>query len=287
VISQEEFEVSTQNAAADVASVQAAAAAVEQAKLNLEFCTVIAPFDGIAGKATAQLVDLVGPAAPRSLPRFRRSIRSRSFFAPMIRKMESITDLNDRPRIFQIKLANGQIYPQNGVFEFVNRQVDLRTGTIEVVSLFPNPTNLLRPGQFANVEVLVETLKDAVVVPQRAVAELQGTYYQVAVVGKDNTVEIRTVKPGIRTGSDWVITEGLKAGETVVIEGGQKVQNGSRVTPKPFVPPSAPAATPTPMPEPIPPVSSPPPNPLLEEMPTPVPAASPSAAAAPAPATKP
>lgn len=205
----------------------------------------------------------------------------------MIRKMESITDLNDRPRIFQIKLANGQIYPQNGVFEFVNRQVDLRTGTIEVVSLFPNPTNLLRPGQFANVEVLVETLKDAVVVPQRAVAELQGTYYQVAVVGKDNTVEIRTVKPGIRTGSDWVITEGLKAGETVVIEGGQKVQNGSRVTPKPFVPPSAPAATPTPMPEPIPPVSSPPPNPLLEEMPTPVPAASPSAAAAPAPATKP
>lgn len=275
VISAEEFDVSTQTAAADASAAQAAAAAVEEAKLNLEFCTVLSPFDGIAGKATAQIGDLVGPGNASILTTVSQVNPVKvTFFlseqeylraSPMIEDMERLPEINERPRIFEIQLANGDVYPQKGVFDFVNREVDPRTGTIEVVSLFPNPTYILRPGQYANVSVLVETLENAVVVPQRALNELQGTYYQIAVVGADNTVQIRTVTPGIRYGSDWVISEGLKAGETVVVEGGQKLQNGTRVVPKPFVEPPEPQTSPTPLPEPIPPVSTPTPEPLPDE----------------------
>lgn len=290
VISAEEFDVSTQTAAADVAAAQAAAAAVEEAKLNLEFCTVLSPFDGIAGKATAQIGDLVGPGNASILTtvsqvnpvkvNFFLSEQEYLRASPMIEDMERLPEINERPRIFEIQLANGDVYPQKGVFDFVNREVDPRTGTIEVVSLFPNPTYILRPGQYANVSVLVETLEDAVVVPQRALNELQGTYYQIAVVGADNTVQIRTVTPGIRYGSDWVISEGLKAGESIVVEGGQKLQNGTRVVPKPFVEPPEPPepqASPSPQPEHIPPVSTPTPASLPDESPAPAPSASPAA----------
>lgn len=290
VISAEEFDVSTQTAAADVAAAQAAAAAVEEAELNLEFCTVLSPFDGIAGKATAQIGDLVGPGNASILTtvsqvnpvkvNFFLSEQEYLRASPMIEDMERLPEINERPRIFEIQLANGDVYPQKGVFDFVNREVDPRTGTIEVVSLFPNPTYILRPGQYANVSVLVETLEDAVVVPQRALNELQGTYYQIAVVGADNTVQIRTVTPGIRYGSDWVISEGLKAGESIVVEGGQKLQNGTRVVPKPFVEPPEPPepqASPSPQPEHIPPVSTPTPASLPDESPAPAPSASPAA----------
>ncbi len=261
VISAQEFDVATQTAQADIAGVQAAEAAKENAKLNLEFCTIIAPFDGIVGKAQAQIGDLVGPGAGSVLTTISQiqPIKVNFFLseqeylkvAGRIARAEH-QPIEERPRDFQISLSDGEKYPHSGVFDFLNRQVDPRTGTIEVVALFSNPDFVLRPGQYAKVYVHATTLQGAVVVPQRAVSELQGTYYQIAVVGKDNVVEVRSVVPGIRTGSNWVITSGLQPGESIVVEGGQKLRNGMTVDPKTYVPPATPTPTPMATPEPIP-----------------------------------
>ena len=133
----------------------------------------------------------------------------------------------------ELFLADGSLYPHKGTFYAIDRQVDVRTGTLRVAALFPNPADLLRPGQFVRVRVLIGTNKGALLVPQRAVTEFQGGY-QVAVVDPDNKVQIRPVKAGERVGALWVINEGLKPGERVVAEGIQKVKQGMAVDPKPF-----------------------------------------------------
>jgi len=130
-------------------------------------------------------------------------------------------------------LADGSRYPHEGSFSFADRQVDVKTGTLRLQGLFPNPGNILRPGQFARVRAVTKTRRGALLVPQRAVTELQGSY-QVAVVGKDNKVEIRPVKVGERTGSQWVVDAGLKPGERVIAEGIQRVRQGMTVNPKPL-----------------------------------------------------
>ena len=130
-------------------------------------------------------------------------------------------------------LADGSRYPNKGTFSFADRQVDVKTGTLRLQGLFPNPGNILRPGQFARVRAITTTKKGALLVPQRAVTELQGGY-QVAVVGKDNKVSIRPVKVGERVGSLWIVQEGLKRGERVVTEGVQRVKAGMTVNPKPL-----------------------------------------------------
>ena len=144
----------------------------------------------------------------------------------------------DKPPLVLI-LADGTVYPEGGTFFFADRQVDVKTGTIQVATLFPNPNNLLRPGQFARIRATVRTKMGALLVPQRAVGEMQGRR-MVAVVKPDNTVEIRPVKPAETIGTQWVIEEGLKPGERVVVEGILKVRPGSKVNPKPFA--EAPAA---------------------------------------------
>jgi membrane fusion protein (multidrug efflux system) len=131
-------------------------------------------------------------------------------------------------------LANGTTYPQPGTFYFADRQVNEGTGAIRIAGLFPNPENILRPGGYGKVRAAVRIQQGALLVPQRAVSELQGVY-QVAVVGSDNKVSIRTVTVGDRVGAQWVIAEGLHPGERVVVEGVQKVRPGVRVNPKPFV----------------------------------------------------
>jgi membrane fusion protein (multidrug efflux system) len=133
----------------------------------------------------------------------------------------------------ELILADGRVYPYQGEFALADRQVDVKTGTIRVGALFKNPGNILRPGQFARVRALITVKTGALLVPQRAVTELQGTY-QVAVVGPDNKVDIRPVKAAERVDLLWVIDEGLKPGERVVVEGIQKVRQGMLVTPKPF-----------------------------------------------------
>jgi len=138
----------------------------------------------------------------------------------------------------ELILADGSVYPREGTFYFADRQVNVGTGAIRLAALFPNPGNILRPGGYGRVRTAVQVQKDALLVPQRAVSELQGGY-QVAVVDGENKVSIRTVKVGDRVGTQWIVADGLKPGDRVVAEGVQKVRPGSQVNPKPYVPDSA------------------------------------------------
>jgi membrane fusion protein (multidrug efflux system) len=133
----------------------------------------------------------------------------------------------------ELILSDQSSYPEKGSFFFADRQVDPKTGAIRMAGIFPNPGNVLRPGQYGRVRAVTATKSDALLVPQRAVSELQGSY-QVAVVTGDNKIEMRTVKVGERSGALWVIEDGLKAGETVVVEGTQKIKPGAVVQPKPY-----------------------------------------------------
>jgi RND family efflux transporter MFP subunit len=146
---------------------------------------------------------------------------------------ESTRVAADKSLHLQLILADGTTYPRDGTFYFADRQVDQNTGAIRLAGLFPNPGNILRPGGYARVRTVVRTQSNALLVPQRAVSELQGGY-QVAVVDVENKVSIRTVQVGERTGTQWIIDQGLKPGERVVAEGIQKVRPGMTVNPKPF-----------------------------------------------------
>jgi RND family efflux transporter MFP subunit len=224
------------------AQVLASQAQVRKAELDLGFTKIASPIDGIAGAAKAQMGDLVGTPQARELTTVSTvnpikvyvHISEREYLQAIERSTPD-TKAGTGKMDFDLILADGSTWPKKGTFAFADRQVDPQTGTIKVAILFPNPTNLLRPGQFAKVRALMGTEKDAILVPQRAVGELQGSY-QVAVVTADNTVQIRGVKVGERIGSLWVIQEGLKPGDRVVAEGTQKVGNGVKVTPKPYAP---------------------------------------------------
>ena len=224
------------------AQVLASQAQVRKAELDLGFTKIASPIDGIAGAASAQLGDLVGTPQARTLTTVSTvnpikvyvHISEREYLQAMERSTPD-TKAGTGKMDFDLILADGSTWPKKGTFAFADRQVDPQTGTIKVATLFPNPDNILRPGQYAKVRALMGTEKGAILVPQRAVGELQGSY-QVAVVAADNTVQIRGVKVGERIGNLWVIQEGLKPGDRVVAEGTQKVGNGVKVTPKPFTP---------------------------------------------------
>jgi len=231
------------------AAVQAAKAAVRKDEIDLSFTRIISPIDGIAGIAKAQIGDLVGnPGGPELTT--VSTVDPIKVFIPLseqeymrfIREAEAKGNSESKGSNLELILADGRVFPHKGKVYFADRQVDERTGTIKVATLFPNPGNLLRPGQFAKVKALIETQEGALLVPQRAVNELQGRF-QVAVVGPDNKVDLRWVKVGERAGSLWVIDEGLKPGERVIVEGIQKVKAGMPVTPKPYQ--EAPAGAPT------------------------------------------
>jgi membrane fusion protein (multidrug efflux system) len=232
------------------ASVAAAQAAVDKAQLDLGFTKIISPIDGIAGIAKAQIGNLVGPGSTEELTtvstvdpiKVYASISEQEYL-----KAAEKQNVQREKMPLELVLADGSVYPRKGEVVFADRQVDVRTGTIRVASIFPNPNNMLRPGQFARIRAEVEVKKGALVIPQRSVTELQGKYL-VTVVSPENKVSIRTVKPGARFGQLWVVDEGLKAGEKVVAEGTKKVSDGMVVSPKPFGAgaPAGPAAAPTP-----------------------------------------
>jgi membrane fusion protein, multidrug efflux system len=222
------------------AAVQAAKAAVRKDEIDLSFTRITSPIDGIAGIAKAGLGDLVGnPGGPElttvsTVDPIKVYIPlSEQEYMRFIREAEARGNSESKGSNLELILADGRVFPHKGKVYFADRQVDERTGTIKVATLFPNPGNLLRPGQFAKVKALIETQMGALLVPQRAVTELQGRY-QVAVVGADNKVDLRWVKVGERAGSLWVIDEGLKPGERVIVEGIQKAKAGLPVTPKPY-----------------------------------------------------
>jgi len=220
------------------AAVEAAQAAVLTVKVNLGFTRLTAPIDGIAGVAQTQVGNLVGPSSgPVTTVSTLDPIKA--FFT--VSEQEYLgfgrsphgADPEAAMRRLQLELilADGTIYPQKGKFFFADREVDPKTGAIRLAGLFPNRGNILRPGEYGKVRAAVRTEKDALLVPQRAVMELQGAY-QVAVVDRENRVSIRTVKTGERAGAMWIIDEGLKPGERVVVEGADKVRPGMRVNPK-------------------------------------------------------
>ncbi|HVP30810.1 MAG TPA: efflux RND transporter periplasmic adaptor subunit [Myxococcota bacterium] len=253
-VSREELDNAVQASRAGEAQVKAAEAAVTNARLDLDWTRVYSPIDGIAGIAPVQLGDLVTPSTVLTTVsqvdpmKVTFPITEREYIrvADRIKEHEG-GQLEDEP-VFHVILADGSAYPHPGQFYAADRAVDRERGTIRMQALFPNPDATLRPGQYARVRAVVDTLRSAVVVPERAVQELQGVD-QVAVVGSDDKVTLRTVTAGVQQDGLWVIDAGLRPGERVVTEGLQKVKDGIAVSAKPD--PSAapaPAAAPSPPP---------------------------------------
>jgi RND family efflux transporter MFP subunit len=227
------------------AAVQAAAAAVETAELNLSFTRLTSPIEGLAGVAQQQVGALVSPASgPVTTVSTVDPIKvnftaSEQEYLDFHRRYSTPATLEAARKGLRLELilADGSIYPQIGTYYFADREVSLGTGSIRVAGLFPNTGNLLRPGQYGRVRSTLRTKDGALLIPQRAVTEMQGTY-QVAVVDNGNKISIRNVKPSDRVGAQWIIDEGLKPGERVVAEGVQKVRPGMIVNPKPYAAPA-------------------------------------------------
>ncbi len=240
-ISQQEYNDAVQLNLAAQAQVKADQAAVDAARLNLEFTRITSPIDGLAGVAQAQIGDLVGPNGPILTTvstinpiRVYFTASEQSYIAYR-REYTNTTErvAHEHELELQLILADGSVYPIPGKFYFASREVNPTTGTIQLAGLFPNPSYTLRPGQFARVRAKTQTRPDALVVPQRAVTQLQGTY-DVDTVDDQNRVHIQNVKVGEQIGSNWVIEQGLRAGERVIVEGTQKVKEGTVVNPEPF-----------------------------------------------------
>jgi len=226
------------------AAVGAAQAAVNKAELDLGFTKILSPIDGIAGIAKAQIGNLVGPGSQEELTTVS-TVDPIKVYIPLSEQeylKQAQQGKGGTPYgPVELILADGSVHPYPGRFAFADRQVDVQTGTIKVAVLFSNPRNLLRPGQFARVRAQRAIKRGALLVPQRAVTELQGSY-QVAVVGSDNKIDVRPVKVAERVDSLWVIEEGLKPGDRVVAEGAQKVTQGTLVNPTPYGAPPPPRA---------------------------------------------
>ncbi len=223
------------------AQIKSAEAATETARINLDFTRLVAPIDGIAGQAQLQVGALVNPnSGPVTSVSTVDPIKvyftvSETEYLDWNKRFPTETTRQAAGKSLRLELilADGSTYPREGTFYFADRQVNQSTGAIRIAGLFPNPGNILRPGGYGKVRTAVRVQKDALLVPQRAVSELQGGY-QVAVVDGENKVSIRTVKVGDRVGAEWIVVEGLKQGERVVVEGVQKVRPGMQVNPKPF-----------------------------------------------------
>jgi len=245
VISDQERDTAIAAAGSSKANVEADEAAVKQADLNLGYTKIIAPIDGIVGFANNQVGDLVGPSTgPLTTMSQIDPIKANvtvgesaftDFFSryPDTTQREALLKRID----FDLILGDGKVYPRKGKFYALDRNLDPKTGSIHYYVTFPNPDAMLRPGQYGKVRFVPDTVQNALVVPQEAVTELQGNF-QVAVVDQNNKVSIRPVKTGERIDTMWQITDGLKPGDKVVVEGVQKAREGSTVKVKEWTPPA-------------------------------------------------
>jgi membrane fusion protein (multidrug efflux system) len=231
-VSQQELDNATQAQRAASAAVDSARAAYDKAKLDLDWTQIKSPITGIAGIAIAQVGDLIGESSILTTVSQVDPIKVSVPISEQeyMRFAQRVQGADPKNASVELILADGSVYPERGTVSVANREVNVQTGTLMVVNLFPNPKNLLRPGQYAKVRAVTETQRGVVVVPQRSVQELQGIY-QVAVVDPENKVAIRGVKAGARAGNLWVISEGLQPGERVIVEGVQKVRDGLTVNP--------------------------------------------------------
>jgi RND family efflux transporter MFP subunit len=228
-----QVEASKAQIQAAAAAVEAAKASLEAANVNLGFTKLCSPIDGIAGTAQTQIGNLVSPAS--------NAVTTVSTLDPIkvtfaVSEQEYLRLSKQRKPTdpvppLELILADGTVHPYEGRFAFTGRQVSQGTGAIEATGLFPNPGSVLRPGQYGKVRVPVETLHNALLVPQQGVSELQGSF-QVAIVDHNNIVNIQAIKVGDQIGSSWVILDGLKPGDRVIVDGIQKVTSGMRVSPK-------------------------------------------------------
>jgi membrane fusion protein (multidrug efflux system) len=256
-IARSQLDNDLQTQAADEATVKAQEAAVETAKLYLEWTKVRSLLDGIAGLATIQVGSLVTQSTVLTTVSQVQPIKV--YFAISEQEYLALSEkareggaadlLHSARRVpIEMTLSNGTVYPSKGYVVFVDRQVNSSTGTIRVAAAFPNPQSLLRPGQYGRVRAQTSLERGALVVPQRAVTELQGSY-QIAVINADNKVHIQDVEVGPQIGTNWVITNGLKPGEQVVIEGNGKLADGMPVHPHPAAPEQASADQTSPGPQ--------------------------------------
>jgi RND family efflux transporter MFP subunit len=242
VISEQEYTNKTQEYQTKLAAVAAAQAAQDDAQLNLDYTKIISPLDGIAGQQEAQIGDLVGSGSNTVLTTvsqinpiwclFPISEQNYWKFADHLKEMMAVPE-DKRPEQVELILPNGAIYSHKGKFAFVDRSVDPKTGTIQIAVTFPNPDLTLRPGQYASARAEIGTIPKAMLIPYRAISELQGGA-QVGVVNADGKAEIRAVTIGPVYGSDIVIKDGLKPGDKVIVEGFQKIRQGQPVTSKPY-----------------------------------------------------
>ncbi len=233
-VSQAELDKATSSERAASATVDADQAALDNAKLNLGWTTVTSPISGIAGVAKIGIGDLITPTTVMTTVSTVNPIYVDINIAEQdyMRFQRNKPNQSKQPNL-ELILGDGTIYPQRGSVRFVNREVDSRTGTIQVRGEFPNPGNVLRPGQYARIRAVTELRKAAFLIPQQSVSELQGVY-QVGVVGSDNKVTIKTVKLGPQFGDMWVVESGLQPGENVIVDGLQRVKTGMTVAPTPF-----------------------------------------------------
>ena len=247
-VSQKELDDAVQTELANRASVESAKAALEKANLDLGWSQIKAPIKGLAGIAVAQIGDLVGPSDVLTTVSTIDPIKvefpiSEQQYLRLKRSL--IRDPERAESSAQLILADTTTYDHDGSFLALGREINPETGTILVEARFPNPDGLLRPGQYGRVRARIDMLKDAIVVPQRALKDLQGTF-QVAVVKADDTIEMRTVQAGPTYKTLWVIDKGLKSGETIVVEGLQDIREGSKVIAKPAPTPTTASASPAP-----------------------------------------
>ena len=252
-ISQQELDDAVTKQRTAQANLESAQAALERARLNLAWTKITSPIQGIAGVAKSQVGDLVNrltvmttvsqvdPIKVYFNPSEQEYLAWVAKYGPMQKSLSTTGNLEQGK--LELILSDGSTFPHHGRPFLVGREVDVKTGTIQLAGAFPNPGNVLRPGQYGKVRVATDVRKGAILVPQRAVSELQGSY-QVALVGADNKVTIKVVKTGPVEGNLWVIDEGLKPGDRIVVEGLQRVRSGMTVVPKEgsATPEAAPAA---------------------------------------------
>jgi RND family efflux transporter MFP subunit len=249
VISQQEYDTAYQTAQADIAAAAAVKAQVDTAQINLNYCTVTAPFDGVTGVAQAQIGDLVGPGGTASVLtqmsqldpiKANFSITEQEYLGAAAMINEKQASGQKPPDVIDLRLADGSTYPKKGHYDFVNRQINVATGSIQVTALFPNEGLLLRPGLFARITAPVRELKDALLVPQASVIEMQGNHL-VSLVDGNNIVSSVPVKLGPTQGPMQVIVGKVKAGDKVIVGGVERAKPGMKVEVQPYQPPATPA----------------------------------------------
>jgi membrane fusion protein (multidrug efflux system) len=256
-VSQRDLDNAVAEEGAARGQLDAAQAALQSARISLGYTRMFSPIDGVIGMTQAQVGDYVGqipnPVVLNTVSnvttaRAKFSITERDYL-DLMRKMGPRAEGGTPPEgaarrdNIELILADGSLYPHKGSLDFANRQVDSSTGTLLLQASFPNPDRLLRPGQYARVRIIIDVRKGALLVPQRAVQELQGQF-MVSIAGADDTAQVRTVTLGPRIGDLWLVEQGLSPGDRVILEGAQKVRPGAKIAPKLVPPPdeAAPAA---------------------------------------------